>query len=379
MTRRGRDALGLTSDAASFVTHRASRWLGGCAALMLAAVAVSACNDDGPTVISPRESPSSVAVAPIDFDALYVVNGGDASLSVINTEKNTVASTIVLQNVQYPHHVYLSADTERMLVAVPGIDLSGGHSGHGGSVGGPEGAVLVLDAHTGKTIMARRTPAVNHNAIYSPGGAEIWTAQLDGTVLVLDAESLDTTRTLKVGLNPSEVTFSLDGHYAFVADTGSNQITVFDPETKSLTKTIQVGTTPVGAWQGTNSRAYVDNEDDGTVSAIDVSTLDVVLTYRLGFTPGMIAFGPDGNVWVADSFNAKVVIFRPDRDERVATVPAGDGAHGIAFRGDGKFAYVTNQVANTLSVIDVESRSLVQTLPIGQKPNGLVWRAASRR
>jgi YVTN family beta-propeller protein len=327
--------------------------------------------------------PSSAAVEPIAFDAVYVVNGGDASLTVIDAERAEVARTVALSNVQFPHHVYLSPDHARLLLAVPGIDLSGGHShmnmgsmgGMGGSMTGAAGSVLVLDALTGATIVSRRFAATNHNALFSPDGLEIWTAQLDtpGQVLVLDPTTLNVRSSVTVGAGPSEVTFSADGRWGFVANTDSADVSIVDPASKRVTDTITVGNTPVGAWQGPNGVAYVDNESDGTISAIDTKTLAVVRTYDLRFTPGMVAYGPDDNVWVADPVNERVVLYDPKSDQRRGEIKTGAGAHAIVFDARGR-AYVTNQDANTVTVIDIAQRAPLKELPVGQKPNGAVFR-----
>lgn len=353
--------------------------MNGVSRIVVALAILSFGCDGGPTgTISSTKNPSTIPIAAITHDALFVVNGADATVSVINTETNVVAGTIVLKDASFPHHVYLSSDRARLLVAVPGTDLSGGHSGHsghGGSGGGSEGAILLLNATTGETIVSRRLPAMNHNALFSPSGKEVWTAQYDGYVLVLDPTTLATLQSIKVGANPSEVTFSNDGRLAFVADTGSNSVTIIDAVTKNVVRTILVGNTPVGAWQGTNGIAYVDNEIDGTVTAIDTATLNITVTYTLGYVPGMAAFGPDGNLWVADSYNGRVGLWKSDASASVGGAPAGQGAHAVAFRGDGANAYVSNQDVNTVSVIDVATRRPVVTISVGNKPNGMVWRA----
>jgi YVTN family beta-propeller protein len=343
---------------------------------LAAAFFATACASDlGSGVGVEQKLPTSDPIAPVTYDALYVVNGGDSSLSVVNTETNEVSATIRFHDVSWPHHVYLSADRSRMLVAAPGADLSGGHSSHDhGSGGGAQGAVLMLESATGRMIVARRTDAMNHNAVYSPNGSEVWTTQYDGRALILDPHTLATRSTVDVGLNPSEVTFSAEGD-AFVANTGSNDITVIDPATKAVVKQIGVGGTPVGAWQASNGLAYVDNETDATISAIDTRSLEVIGTYPLGFVPGMVAFGPDGNVWVADPNNAQVVLREPRGTGTIAKIKTGNGAHAIGFSGDGKWAYVSNQMENTVSVIDVAQRTTVKTLAVGVKPNGMVWRA----
>ncbi len=55
----------------------------------------------------------------------------------------------------------------------------------------------------------------------------------------------------------------------------------------------------------------------------------------------------------------------------VATVKTGKGAHGVAIDNKGKFAYITNSFADTVSVIDIMKRKVVATVMVGKKPNGI--------
>lgn len=321
--------------------------------------------------------PTTVPIAAITYDALFVVNGGSNSISVINASTNAVAGTIALKNASFPHHLNLSADRAALVVAVPGMDLSGGHEG-GGDGGMMKGAILKLDALTGETKAARMLDAPNHNGIFSPDGKEIWTSQMmmmPGMVLVLDATTLATKQTIDVGDMPAEVTFSRDGGYAFVANGMSDSVTVINAATKAVTKTIAVGVNPVGAWSGANGVMYVDNETGKSLTAIDATSLAVLRTYNLGFMPGMAATAPNGELWVTDTDSGKVVFYSATADTKLGELATGTGAHAIAFSGDGKTAYVSNQLAGTVSVIDITARSVTKSIAVGSKPNGMLFRA----
>lgn len=328
---------------------------------------------------APSGPPSSTPIAAVTYNALFVVNGGDSTVSVINAETNEVAGTVALQNAPYPHHLYLSPDRAMMMLAVPGTDLSGGHGAPGGGhgSGAPPGAVMMLDATTGATMAARTLPMMNHNAVFSPDGTEVWTSQMmaPGSVEILSATDLSTKASVAVEGNPAEVTFSASGAYGFVANGTSNTVSVIDRATKAVVKSIAVGANPVGAWQGANGIAYVDNETDKSITAIDTTSLEVKLTFPLGFTPGMVALGPDGMVWVTDADNGKVTMFMADTGAKMTDITTGAGAHGITFSADGKTAYVSNQTGNTVSVIDVAQGAATKTLTVGKAPNGILWRA----
>ncbi len=317
-------------------------------------------------------APASTPIAAITFDAVFVVNGEDNSISVIDAERDELAGAIELDNIAYPHHVYLSPDRSTMLVAVVGSDLSGGHDG--GHSGG--GAVLVLDATTGALRAARRLDAPNHNAVFAPGGT-IWTSQIasPGHVLVLDPDTLATRTTVPAGDAPAEVTFATSGTYGFVANTGSNSVTVLDPATGAFVQTIVVGDAPVGAWPGADGRMYVDNEAGKSLTVIDSSSLAVVQTIDLGFTPAVAAVAPDGELWVTDTDTGKLVFLSATDGSKLGELATGAGAHAIAFSGDGAKAFVTNQTAGTVAIVDVAAKQVTKTLAVGTKPNGVVFRA----
>ena len=100
-------------------------------------------------------------------------------------------------------------------------------------------------------------------------------------------------------------------------------------------------------------------------------------TYNLGFTPGYAAVPPvrTEELWLTDVDGGKVVFNKTSADAKVADLPTAAGTHAIAFAPDGKSAFITNQLAGSISIIDTETRSIRSTIPVGVKPNGIVFRA----
>lgn len=310
----------------------------------------------------------------INYPAAYVVNGEDASISVVKLSTNEVSETISLMGtgsdmVMWPHHI--STHSTHLAIGVPGMDLSAGHTVSGSMAG----KLLVVDATTGMTVKNVNLPLMNHNTIYSPNGTEIWTSQMDvaGKILVYDATTYALKNTITVGKEPAEVTFSNDGTVAFVANGMDNTVTSINPTTKAILATIPVGNNPVGAWVGSDNRMYVDNEDGQTVSVIDVKTLKVVETITLGFMPGYVAYQGDmKEMWVTDPTAGKVHWWTKDSSGKLVHSGAfatAAGTHAIAF--NGMVAYVTNQSAGSVSVVDVMQHKVTKTIAVGKKPNGI--------
>lgn len=295
-----------------------------------------------------------------------------------------VVGAIEIVGLEYPHHVYLDTSGDRMLVAVPGIDLAGGHGGGhgGGSTMAPMGAVLLLDASDGELLAYRGLEGTNHNAIVSPDGSEVWTSEnheAGGAVVILDAETLEDRGRVEVGEMASEVTFGPDGRHGFVCNGGSGSVSVIDVQSRQVVAEIDVGQTPVGAWPGADGLMYVDNEGSQTLSVIDPVTLAVVRTYALGFTPAFAAIAPTGELWVTDTDGGRVVAYdaaAPEGTAPARELATGAGAHAIAFSPDGTKAYVTNQLAGTVTVLGVEDGATLATTTVGAAPNGLVVRSA---
>jgi YVTN family beta-propeller protein len=318
----------------------------------------------------------------INYPAAYIVNGESNSLSVINLATNTVTDTIPLMGdggsmAMWPHHIYhhTSGATHHLAVGVPGMDLS---EGHAGGMAGMKGKILVVDAVTGAITKELETPAMNHNATFSPDGKELWTAQMEisGKVLVYDATTYALKNTINVGKQPAEVTFAADGSKAYVANGGDNTLSVINPATKAVITTIPVGADPVAAWIGQDGKMYVDNEEGQTISVIDVATNTVVQTINLGFMPGSAAHNPiKKELWVTDPDNAKVHYWSWDPAAgqwvHAGAFTTGAGAHATAFTEDGNTAYVTNQMAASVSVIQTATHTKIKDITVGKKPNGI--------
>jgi YVTN family beta-propeller protein len=343
-------------------------------AIGLSSWMVSACMDMG----SPERKLN------VNYPAAYVVNGQSSTLSIINLTTNEVADLVQLIDTKegmvsnsgmflaYPHHIYLNPAQNQIAIADPGVNLSGGH----GAAHTSTAKVLILDAVKGQNIKLIELPMMNHNAIYTPDGKEIWTSQMDddGKVLIYDATTYLLKNTIKVGKEPAEITFSADGSMAFVANSGEHTVSAINPIAKTVTATIAVGKNPVGAWVGGDNRMYVDNEEGQTVSVIDVKTLKVVETVDLGFMPGYAAFHAETKeLWVTDPTAGKVHWWKQNGNgnfEHKSTLVTAAGAHAIAFKGT--TAYVTNQEAASVSVIDVTTHTKIKDIKVGAKPNGIV-------
>ena len=295
----------------------------------------------------------------VNYPAVYVVSGEDASIAVIRLSTNEVTATIPLMGtssdmIMWPHHI--SSHEGHLAIGVPGMDFSEGQTG---AMEGMTGKLLVVDAMNGTIAENVDLPAMNHNTIYAPNGAEIWVPQMDVDGKV-NATTYALTNTITVGMMPAELTFSANGSKAYVANGDDDTVSIINVGSKTVVATVNVGDNPVGAWTGSDGRMYVDNEDVQSISVINVTTNAIDQTIDLGFMPGIASYyGTKSELWVSDPMAGKVHYWTWDAammmwmDGGVFNTAA--GAHAITFTADGATAYVTNQMANAVSVVNVSN------------------------
>lgn len=314
----------------------------------------------------------------INYSAVYVVNGSSNTISVIELASETVKETIDLNGATFPHHIYLSPDNKTLLVAITSTDLSPGHNGghSGGTASGYK--VLLIDATTAEIHHEILLDKLPHNATFSNDGKEIWIGQasdVQSSIKVYSASSYTLLNIINVGKGLSETTFSTNGSKVFAANTMDGTVSVINPLSKMVESIIPTGTDPVGAWNGENGYMYVDNETSQTVTEINVSDLSKTDTINLGFKPGYVAFtGQHNELWVSDATNGKVVYYTLQANNwiKAGEITTGADAHAIAFTSDGTKAYVTNQGAGTISVINPITHQVIKNIIVGSKPNGVV-------
>jgi YVTN family beta-propeller protein len=145
--------------------------------------------------------------------------------------------------------------------------------------------------------------------------------------------------------------------------------------------------------QAQAARAYVSNEDDGTVSVIDTQRLEQVASIEVGKRPRGLVLSKDGReLYVAVSGLPKCP--PPITDEQCAKLPRDPAADGVAvvdtatlkqtrlikgvsdperveITADGRTLFVSNEDAARLTVLDVASGKVLANIPVGREPEGV--------
>ncbi len=157
-------------------------------------------------------------------------------------------------------------------------------------------------------------------------------------------------------ISSSPIVLNNADRFLWVCNPDNNTVSVLDvgSDAASKVKEISVGREPQSvALNGDNTKAYVANAIDGTVSVIQTSTLNVIGTIRVGAEPWALAFTPNGSkLYCANSSSNSVSVIDPSTDKVVKTIEnVGVLPRAIAITNDGDFddsdekVYVTNFLA----------------------------------
>ena len=160
----------------------------------------------------------------------------------------------------------------------------------------------------------------------------------------------------------------------WAANGSTNNVTVFDVGTGEVIATIPVGTRP-NSLIGPHGRdkVYVSNEGSNSVSVISKRSLRVVATIPTGPRPHHITASPNGKlVYVADYGANKVGVIDTDLDQLVAEFITGAPevrTHAMSVSQDGKTLFTANQAVDEIAALDALTGAIKWSIPVGPTPS----------
>lgn len=140
------------------------------------------------------------------------------------------------------------------------------------------------------------------------------------------------------------------------------------------------------------SYIYTANES-GSISKIDAATNKVVETFKDEGSPHNVQVSPDGKVFAytsaakmaegqtdhgSMSMNGSAIFYDVETGKQIKKVEVGKHPAHIVFTEDGKYAVVTNNEDNNISIIDAKTYKLINNVKVGKGPHGFRISADSK-
>jgi YVTN family beta-propeller protein len=321
---------------------------------------------------------------------IYVFNTGDGTVSVIDSETDSVVATRTIgMTSSFPSNQYTpqltDSGTDPLWLnvgdgvrAVPVGSFDGQRHVETGSGANwqeqtPDGGHLVVSA---------REPAHRQFKLDADPDSETF-----GEVLAELDRSGEGGRGDNNGPGPCDVTIHPDGEYAYVPDLFGDTLTVIDIESFSIENQVAVDPSdgaPTEPWMGTaswdGSTLLVENNggDGGSESIWDVSDpANPVERVRLGQDDGLgrgpltSEIGPDSAVgYVFTRASEDVTVVDLEDGEVAARLDLGGRAFTGTWNVSRSKLYVPVQTSGEVAVIDATDREIIERLDVGAEPYG---------
>ena len=289
-----------------------------------------------------------------------VLNSGEATVSLIDMPTRKVMKTVPVG--KEPHHLMMTPDQKTLMVAnAAGND------------------VTLMNPVSGE--LTGRIPDIidPYQIGYSPNNK--WFVangnRLD-RVDVYHAQGADLklAKTIKLGKTPSHVAFTADSKIAFITLQDSNELAAIDLDTQTVIWKMPTGKLPAGIWMTPGDQyALVGITGQDYVQVIDWKNRKEVKRILTG--KGAHNFRPLGDkkhVFVTNRIASSISLIDMQTLEKVGDItglPA--GPDDMEITPDGKTLWVTLRFSKKVGVIDIPSMKLVSVIPVGKSPHGVFF------
>ena len=186
----------------------------------------------------------------------------------------------------------------------------------------------------------------------------------DNTISIIDSETNELVDTLKVGERPRGLTFSQDYKVLYVCASDSDAVQVYDVATGKHINDLPSGEDPEQfVLHPDNKRLYIANEDDAIATVVDVEKRRVVAQIEVGVEPEGMAVSHNGKWVIVTSETTNMAHWvNTDTSEVVANTLVDQRPRDAEFTLDDSELWVSSEIGGTVSVIDVASKTIKQTL-----------------
>jgi len=285
-------------------------------------------------------APHEIAVTP-DGRLAVVTNYGDRngpghSLTIVDLESVSVATTIDLGVYQRPHGVAVLPDRN---VAVVTSEVAQ--------------VVVLVDLDSGDILSTIPTEGrASHMLALRGDGRRLYTTNVvDGTITEIDVEQGVPLRQVPIADFVEGIAVNPDGALVWIGSNRDKTVSVFEPSSGSIIATLEGFGFPYRMAVTADSRtAVLSDPASGEIRIVDVATREErqrIVVPRDGVLP-------------------------------TAEIPDSPAPEGIALSGDGRTAYVSLQGRNQAAAIDLASGTITAVYDTGAWPDGIGWSPMTR-
>lgn len=236
-----------------------------------------------------------------------------------------------------------------------------------------DASISMIDPVSFKEIKRIPTGKEPHHLYLTPDEKSLIVANAGSNSLtMLDPATGEVQRVVREIVDPYHLRFSPDMKWFVTAANRLNHVDLYrwHPEQAqpfTLAKRIDAPRTPSHLFiDSRSSVVYASLQDSDELLAVDLATQAVRWKIKTGKLPADVFLTRDDKHLLVGMTGDRVVEVYDvsgSAPQLVKRIETGDGAHAFRARGDGRHVFVSNRVANTISMIDTQTFAVAAQLP----------------
>ncbi len=236
-----------------------------------------------------------------------------------------------------------------------------------------DATISMIDPVAFKELRRIPTGKEPHHLYLTPDEKSLIVANATGNSLTLiDPVTGEIQRIVRDIVDPYHLRFSPDMKWFVTAANRLDHVDLYRWQPQEvmpfkLVKRIEAPKTPSHlSIDSKSSVVYVSLQDSDELLAIDLATQAVRWKVRVGKMPADVFLTRDDRhllVGLTGDKFVEVYDVSVSPAKLVKRIETGNGAHAFRARGDGRHLFVSNRVANTISMIDMQTMTVAAQLP----------------
>ena len=286
------------------------------------------------------------------------LNSADGTISLIDTQSYAVIGKAIA--CKEPHHLIPTPDEKSLVVACAASNQ-----------------LVFFDPVSGREQKRIRNISDPYQLGYSPDGKWFVTTSLRlDRVDLYDPADFTLKARLHAPRAPSHIAFDRASQFVFVTLQDSNEVMAIDLGTRKTAWVMPVAATPAGiAMTPDNRFLLVASMGEGVVEVIDwrnqKSVRKVIADTA---THNLQARGDGRHFFVANrSIDGSISLLDTQTMTMVEKYDVPGGPDDMVVRADGKELWATARFARKVQVIDLVTRKLKLSIPVGSSPHGIYF------
>lgn len=293
-------------------------------------------------------------------DVVVVLDSGDARITLINLDTRQPIGSFATG--KEPHHLMATPNNQDLIVA-----------------NAVSGDLMLLNPQTGKPIGNVPNIPDPYQIGFSPDHR--WFVVNCLRLNRVDIYSYDQGKFLlakRIPLKalPSHMAFAADSKTVYISLQETNSVAAIDLPTQTVLWTMKVGETPAGLWLTPGDKTLlVALTGSDAVVAVDPRTRTVFKRIITGKAAHNFRSMADGrHVLVSNRVSDTISILDMDTLTKVGDITGlRPGPDDMELSADRRWLWVTFRFARSVGVIDMDTRKLVDVIPVGKSPHGIYF------